>query len=327
MATRINLPDYCDFKLCSGGSLADADKFLDDTEYVAEEKYDGIRIHIHIDGNDSKAYTRVRGKNSGTYGDATAKLSHIVKELVKAFPAGTVLDGEIVLPVDCGVVSKSNLVSSAMADPKLYGKVEFICFDILYLNYKDVMGFELTARRDHLEIAMERLSDIKYVQLSAVEEYNIRAFLDDIWDRNGEGIILKPKGSLYVTKGRKGWIKVKSKRNYDVVFMGVEEAKQESVKKGASKATKTKFADMIGAIVFGQYIDGKLIQIGTVSGMDDATRADITKNHAKYTKQQCVFEIEGQERMPGTNAVRHPVFKHFRDDKKAKDCVYRSDES
>lgn len=336
------LDKYYPFKLAGGGRLEDALPMMDDTNVIAEEKYDGIRCHIHIDGKNSKAYTRVMGKNSKEFGDKTKQVQHIIDDLSLVYPPGTVIDGEIVLPRACKVVTKSKLVSTALADADAYGPVELVVYDVIIYGGVEMREMGLEDRREHIVF-----SKYSFCSMGTVEKK--REFLSAIWRRGGEGIILKPLDGLYITKGRKGWTKVKKKAQYDVVFMGIEMAKETSKKSGASEATKTKFAGQAGAIIVGQFVtpemyksnpnssdvflpvkvDGKkcvygLTDLGTVSGMDDALRKDITKNHTKYFGR--VLTIECQEREP-TGAFRHGVFKGFRDDKSFHDCVYRADEA
>jgi ATP-dependent DNA ligase len=63
--------------------------------------------------------------------------------------------------------------------------------------------------------------------------------------------------------------------------------------------------------------------MGQTSGMDDALRKKISENRLKFLDK--VVEIKGMERLK-SGAIRHPQWGGLRPDKKAKDCVYRSDE-
>ena len=118
--------------------------------------------------------------------------------------------------------------------------------------------------------------------------------------------------------------------DFDVVFLGIELAAENSKKK-SGETSATRIAGQAGAIIFGQYVKESpllapvLRELGTVSGFDDETRADITANHQVYTQQKRVLQVRGHERFP-TGAIRHPRFVCWRDDKSHVDCVWREDE-
>jgi ATP-dependent DNA ligase len=154
-----------------------------------------------------------------------------------------------------------------------------------------------------------------------------RMFLDDILARGGEGVILKRFDHRYGDKT--GWVKVKAEWTADVVIMGFIPAKEMSKKvNGDVSVTKYAKAGLIGAIQCGQYAgrvqdELQFVEVATVSGMDDQLRCEFTARPKKYIGQ--VIEIAHNGREP-TGRFRHPRFKRFRDDKRAKDCVYREGE-
>lgn len=141
----------------------------------------------------------------------------------------------------------------------------------------------------------------------------------DIWARGGEGIILKHAGSTYTEE--KLWVKVKKEETEDVVIMGYDDAKAESTKvTGVTSVTKYAKKGWIGAVRFGQYRDGKLVDCGKCSGMDDKLREELSLNGGKYIGT--VVEILANEREE-TGKFRHPRWVGFREDKNPKDCVWR----
>jgi ATP-dependent DNA ligase len=123
---------------------------------------------------------------------------------------------------------------------------------------------------------------------------------------------------------------VKREWTADVVITGFEMAKEESKKK-SGVVSKTKFAGMVGAVSISQWKynehGGYTLQVSKpgrgVSGMDDATRADITAHPKKYLGK--VLRIKHNGREP-TGFFRHPRWDGLRDDKSPKDCVFDLEE-
>ena len=332
------LKQYYEPKKAAGGSIEDAEEALASPGYYAQEKLDGHRLIVQIDEDGTaRAYTRVVGKHSKVPGDKTGKLQHILDECKKLYPKGTVLDGEVLLPVGPGIpLSKSHLVATAIADPGVYGLVQYGIFDVIAYGGRELIDETAEVRASYIQEGEEHTFAVRNVWLPSAK----KKFLETIWANGGEGIILKDKNSPYDSKRNKMWIKVKQVREYDVVFMGVEAAKEKSLKKGAIAETDTKYKGLAGAIVFGQYVvtpvladdlqllgcETTLTKLGTVSGFTDEQREDITANAEKYTREQRVFTVRSQERTE-TGALRHPRFVCWRDDKDAFDCVLRMDES
>lgn len=85
------------------------------------------------------------------------------------------------------------------------------------------------------------------------------------------------------------------------------------------QVTKPWFNGWKTAMRIGVYKNGVLTQIGTVSsGLDDFLRKDFAEHPSKYVGK--VIECEFMEK--GESALRHPIFKKFREDKLAEDCKY-----
>jgi ATP-dependent DNA ligase len=127
-----------------------------------------------------------------------------------------------------------------------------------------------------------------------------------------EGIMLKQLGATYVQGARpnNNWFKWKKSASFDCVIIGFT--------KGAGK-----YNNAIGAVRFGQYVHGELLELGQASGMSDATRLDMATFPKKYIGK--VVVIKGQERLK-SGSIRHPVFTGMRFDKKPTDCIWYQNE-
>jgi ATP-dependent DNA ligase len=273
----------------------------------------------------------------------------------KAPPAsleGTVLDGEMVflcasdLPKEEGGRSKyvtsimGSLPEEAVRKQIERGWLRYVVFDCLRYKGKDITPLPYRNRRECAEAAVKEWGNpfASISLLSGLMHHQRKGFYEKIVASGGEGVILKRLDAMYGDKS--GWVKVKKTSTADVVIMGFIDAKKMSIKKGEDKATLTKYAKagLIGAVQVGQYevpIDEQgrvkrvnlkpgslnrvgLVEVATISGMDDALRADFTVAPGSFIGK--VVEIEHNGREP-TGRFRHPRFNRFRDDKKAIDCV------
>ena len=82
---------------------------------------------------------------------------------------------------------------------------------------------------------------------------------------------------------------------------------------------KGKYNETIGAVVFGQYVDGKLTELGQASGMSDEIRMKMGRTPDQFIGR--VVEIQGMERLK-SGAIRHPRFMSMRSDKQPDDCIW-----
>lgn len=317
------------------------DDMWDSSLWVAEEKYDGDRRIAQFCDGIVRFTGRRKSVKDGLFVEKTDNIPHLSGNKIRKPPSsldGTVLDGEMVinvanmpgLLVDEG---RSKFVTSIMGSAPneaiskqlAKGWLEYVVFDCLFYQGKDWRKEPLAERRYRAASAIEKWGN-KYVHLADRKMTFKRQFYNEITGRGGEGIILKHLGAPY--GDRTAWVKVKKSATADVVIMGFKDAKETSVKKGDVRATQTKYAKagLIGAIICGQYdSSGKLVEVASISGMDDAVRAELTTGGLRAYRG-LVIEIEHNGTEP-TGRFRHPRFKRFRYDKQAMDCVMRPDES
>jgi len=300
--------------------------------YVGEPKYDGSNYLMHCCLGESRFTSRHISKKTGQFVEKTENVPHLrdlfAQEGLDKELEGCVFGGEIVY--QDMVHSKSMDVTKVMGSLPLraieiqneQGWLDYFIFDILYNKGKDVRNLPYHERRDILVGYLENISaDKKHLHITPVETQDKEQFYQDIIAQGGEGIILKDREATYGN----GWAKVKRTSTYDVVITGFEEPTK-ITKKVSGEESTSRFYDngWIGAIVFGQWFGGKLINFGSCSGMDDALREEISRNRESYIGR--VIEIEAQERIAKTGRFRHPRFLRFRPDKNAEDCVYRAGE-
>lgn len=274
-------------------------------EPVLEPKLDGIRLLVHV-GVDSVEMFARSGKPK------TGKLPHVDPELLALFGPGTWLDCEGVSFNPDGSQNwggaQSVLGSAADRADVDRESVRLVVFDILALDGEDIR-YEPAGTRHRL-LANRLAAHTGYVMLVAqfAAEQEIH---DELVARGYEGSMVKDMAASY-TSGKRGWAwtKVKLIETVDVVVTGF-------------KPGKGKFSNMVGAIRFGQYHEGRLIEErGFASGFDDAFRMQLTAEADSWIGR--VIEISFRTSMPdkvtGLPNYRHPQFERVRDDKTAEEC-------
>jgi ATP-dependent DNA ligase len=284
---------------------------LEDNNYIAQEKLDGMRTVVHITAEGLRIFSRNAGVDDPTRPlEKTQSLPHLA---ALKFPGleGTVFDSEILVEGkdSANIAGAVNRHAAVEGDTlaKLY------IFDLLSLNGDKITNCSLSGRLVELSKIASQLEGeytkiVPYVTGTVAK----RQLLDDAMSTGREGIMLKNLNAVYEEGGRpsKNWYKAKKSIKVDCVGMGFT--------KGQGK-----YNNQIGAFIFGQYIGGVLTEIGQTSGMTDAIRRDMTDNPDKYIGHAVV--IKGMERLK-SNAIRHPQFDKMHDDKLPEDCIMYDNE-
>jgi bifunctional non-homologous end joining protein LigD len=284
---------------------------LDDDNYVAQEKVDGMRAVIHITGDGLRIFSRSAGVADPTVPlEKTVALPHLAG---LTFPdlVGTVLDAEILIAgKDCAEISGTIHKKDVGADNHL---VAVFVFDILRLNGVNVSGKALEQRLSMIDTVQSRLQSEHITFLPWAKSSSAkRSLYETILSSCKEGIMLKRLDATYVEGGRpsNNWLKAKKSKCFDCVILGFG--------KGAGN-----YNTQIGAVIFGQYRNGKLIQLGQASGMSDSTRSLMSRYPEQYLGR--VVEIKGMERLK-SGSIRHPQFVRIRTDKRPSDCQWNENE-
>jgi ATP-dependent DNA ligase len=191
-----------------------------------------------------------------------------------------------------------------------------------------------------------------YYDLSEQVPHELKeAKYTELLANGGEGMILKHKDSTYhlgkIHKGkgvpskvkassRNGlkwspWVKWKKKDTFDCVVLGFSPATR--LYKGSEPlenwpywengepVTKRHFHGWPGAIIFGQYHNGELIEVGNTSGITEDWLQRFKDHPNDFIGN--VIVVEAMERIPKTNALREPRFLYFREswDKAPNECT------
>ena len=266
---------------------------------ILEPKLDGWRIITHIGDGTVTYFTR-----SGNSHPAS-QLPHITAELLANFPPDTWLDAEAVaLRIEGDkVINEWSIAQSVMT--KLGGsavadKVSLMVFDLIAHRGIDARSLPFRKRRELLELAFvdDPMEAVGIVPQTEATDANAAAFV-----RQGfEGALVKSLDAPYASDARgHGWGKIKPQATVEAVVMGYKEG-------------QNGFTGMIGALVFGQYDEsGNLVERGRCSGMDLATRKQITAHRDEWMGR--VIEVKHHGVIK--TKLRHPQFHRVRPDKDA----------
>ena len=308
--------------------VADADEVMrrvGDEAWI-EDKYDGIRAQLHLDG-----------------GSGPRLFSRDLREITVSFPevvgaAGglghaLVLDGELV-PYRSGSVldfaSLQTRLGRVRPSAELMDEVPvvLVAFDLLHLDGRDLLETPLRERRRALEdlglpgLTGERFLYSHLATARSVEE--VEARFDNARERRNEGLMVKDPASVY-QPGRRGlgWLKLKKAlATLDCVVVGVEwgHGKRRNV-----------LSDYTFAVRATDETDAPLLTIGKAyTGLTDAEIATMTehfksitlRDHGRYRTvvPEVVVEIAFDRIMRSNRhrsgyAMRFPRIVRIRDDK------------
>jgi DNA ligase-1 len=185
-----------------------------------DRKLDGIRVQVHRDGDEVRAYTR-------SLDDITDRLPEVVAAARSLPSERFVLDGEVLalgpdgrprpFQETASRTGSSADVSGAAARTPL----SVVFFDLLNVDGESLVDRPLSSRLERLASLAPADLLVPRVQPSSVEEG--QAFFDDTLAAGHEGVVVKAADSRY-DAGRRGagWIKVKPRLTLDLVVIGVE---------------------------------------------------------------------------------------------------------
>ncbi|HEX6128551.1 MAG TPA: ATP-dependent DNA ligase [Candidatus Limnocylindria bacterium] len=292
-----------------------------------EDKYDGIRAQLHLDGEAA----------------APRLFSRDLNDITVAFPevAGAagdighrlVIDGELV-PYRAGSVldfaSLQTRLGRLNPSAELLEQVPvvLVAFDLLHLDGRDLLETPLRERRaalEALELPARTEERFLYSHLATARSADeVERHFDDARERRNEGLMVKAPDSVY-QPGRRGlgWLKLKKAlATLDCVVVGVEwgHGKRRGV-----------LSDYTFAVRASDEADAPLLTIGKAyTGLTDAEIATMTehfksitlRDHGRYRTvvPEVVVEIAFDRLMRSSRhrsgfALRFPRIVRIRDDK------------
>lgn len=206
--------------------------------------------------------------------------SYLFPEMVAAcahLPEGTTLDGELVIVGQTGLefdllsnrirprseAGKWKIASLAEATP-----VQYVAFDCLEIDGRDISGLPFAQRRE----ALESLDLPAGMHLTPItDDPTVAQDWFDLFEGAGlDGVVCKPADAPY-TPGKRTMLKVKHVRTADVVVAGWR----------PYKTPAPDGSDMVGALLLGLYDDqGVLHNVGAAGAFSREMRQALAKELA-----------------------------------------------
>lgn len=295
--------------------IAEQKEPFNSSDYIFELKFDGIRSIAYFDENT----VDIRNKRDMELNSLFPELHNIYKQVKHK----CILDGELIVTVNGKPDFYEVQRRAVLRDPfkiKLAAAklpVNFVVYDILYFNDKQITTYPLMERKKILDETIEendRISVSRYIDEKGIDLYNL------VIKQDLEGVVAKHKDSkYYFDKRTKDWMKIKYLKDDDYVICGYTFNK-----------------DGMNSLFLGQYKDNQLIYKGNVSlGVNGQNFRKIMKHPKLITspitslksnsnivwiKPDLVATISYMYKT-SSGALRQAVFKGFREDKLPNECL------
>lgn len=321
-------------------------------EWWGSQKRDGA-FYKFVKDDEGTMFLVGRSKSvKGIYLDKLAWVPHLYK-FFEDMPNGTCFLGELYLPRDEQAKTTTSimncLVDKAIQRQKNEeDKLHYYIFDILAFGGKSYLDMKAEDRFDELNLCWRAYGEYYWEWAKYVNGKELWNLLQKLLSEGYEGVVITRGGSLYQPGKRpsKDCLKVKKElqEKIDCVIMGAvapskvytgkeietwnlwfNELTNERVKGNLYKdftdgapvtpVTKNWFNGWAGSLRLGVYKDGKLVEIGNLSGVTE----EVKENWKEYVGT--VVEITAMEIMD-TGGLRHPKLNRFRDDISPTDCTW-----
>ncbi|HEX7294165.1 MAG TPA: hypothetical protein VF251_00345, partial [Pyrinomonadaceae bacterium] len=178
------------------------------TEFLVEDKFDGIRAQAHVKDGRVAIYSR-------TMDEITHRFPELIGPL-NSLPTDVIIDGEVVPANDEAILPFSELQKrlgrkNVGTQLLIAVPVVLVAYDLLYASGEVLINKSLTERREVLERLIPSHGPLR---LSIGKRFTEAADLDDEFSaaraRGNEGLMIKSPASVY-KPGRRGrdWLKLK----------------------------------------------------------------------------------------------------------------------
>lgn len=295
--------------------------------WIAEQKLDGVRARLHFNSGYNRIDSRHRSATTYEYVEKTEGLPQFKN--MKHTMNGTVLDGELIMPVerirdgktdtDSQLTSTTATINShpkrAIELQERYGWCRFFAFDILFYHGDDVRQLPYKQR-------FELLCDVQtYLTLNQVTMYIVTPlrtksdfvkFYEVLVKRGGEGIMLKRLDWPYESRKRsKGMFKMKKHNPMDCFITGFVPGEGE-------------FSGLIGSLLLSVMVDGHPVEVAAVQPGDLPFRNKISLADGSLAENMYSKVVQVSYLCKTKNKrLRHAVLERWRPDKNLYECEER----
>lgn len=325
---------YYDNKDKTPSAIAKREAMLSnkDYEYVATPKFDGEWCMLIKAEGKILARSRSISKVTGTYGDYTQKIPHIIDQFDQFFPNGTVLIGELCFAEvdktskDVGSVLRClppKAIERQKNNPLFFFFFDMLAFDgISYINatYKDRFVKFADFYDSDFGLNGAFVTEPFYVDSVRREFNDFSSFVEGIWAIGGEGIVIQRLDSIYAPGSRPSWQSLKIKKQLgeiEVPILGLVPATylyegdcpdswQYKNDKGEN-ITKFAYYGWPGAIT----VDYKGKMVSVASGLTDEDRAWLAES---FDAENPLYAVITAMEETADGSLRHPVLVRIRTD-------------
>jgi ATP-dependent DNA ligase len=222
---------------------------------VYEPKWDGYRLVVVR----TAAGTRLWSKQGR---DLTDRFPDVAAAALAQVPAGTVVDGEVVIwngsRLDFGLLQQRMVTAAGRIGALVAGHpASYVAFDLLAVGGQDLRAQRLSRRRAALEQVAARWAPPMQLSPATSDPDEARRWFEDFRPSGVEGLVAKGAGTRYAP-GRREWLKVKSWETTEVLAGGVIGSLQQP-----------------SQLVAGRYRDGELVVVGRTSPLSPTQSAEL----------------------------------------------------
>lgn len=278
---------------------------------TGQEKSDGGRINIHVDGDNIVICGR-----SGRSIDLLGHVENDMELLGKQFPYPVVFDGELLVKDEVGTMTRRsgngimNKAIKGTINDEEASAVYFQLWDVIpkdqFLKEKSEDSYDV--RFDLLKNAIEKVKSNKYSLIPYCIVNNLEEateYFNKMLSDGKEGIILKNlKNNPWENKRSKNMLKFKALLEADMQIIGYKDG-------------EGKFAGQVGSIEVAS--SDRKVEVN-ISGFSDEVRMDITNR--KNELMNSIVSVKYNERIKSKEKGRQnldslflPRFGEFRLDK------------
>ncbi|MDO8149472.1 ATP-dependent DNA ligase [Isoptericola sp. b515] len=186
---------------------------------AADVKLDGIRVQVHVTGDDVAVFTR-------SLDDITDRLPEVVTLAQSLDVEAAVLDGEALALDEAGrprpFQETASRTGTHEADPASSLPLTVRFFDLLHLDGTDLVDAPARERLAALDRAVP--ADAVVPRVVDADAGALQEFFDEVVGAGHEGLVVKDLDAPYAA-GKRGaaWVKVKPRHTLDLVVLAVEQ--------------------------------------------------------------------------------------------------------
>ncbi len=285
-------------------------------DWIHEVKLDGYRILAFLKNGEVRLVSR-----NGL--DWTAKFEQVAESVAQLPITEAILDGEVVI-LDKNGISDFAALQAFAENPQ--GKLDYFVFDLPYLEGHDLSSKPLLERKNLLSALLEDQDEILYSE--HIVGHGPEVFRQ-ARDKGLEGIICKRANSPYRQERTREWLKVKCILRQEFVVGGFTEPTGSRAGFGSlllgyfDEEQHFIYAGKAGSGFDGKLLDETFRKLEKLVIAESPFEEGMTKLEARgatYVKPALVCDVEFMSWTPDRR-LRHPVFKGFREDKKASEVV------